>query len=174
MSSFRLSRRDDDEVLAEAATQALLTVAAAAFFVLGSLFISFFSEIARIWGVHAAPGQSARPTLLAGLKVFLGAWALACLIALAGSAPLAALLGLVATFAFALFVLMIGARADRLLPAPRVGELDTYLTPFAPEESSPPADPPEVHPPGPAKLRLLRPTSSQARSSPPAPQVPRQ
>jgi len=174
MSSFRVSRRDADEVFAEAATQALLTVAAAAFFVLGSLFISFFSEISRIWGVHAAPGQSARPTLMAGLKAFLGAWGVACLIALAGSAPLAALLGTVASLAFALFVFIIGARADRLLIPPRVGELDTYLTPFAPAESSPPSDPPEVPPSGPAKLRLLRPTSSQARPSPHAPQVPRQ
>lgn len=172
MSSFHVSRRDSDEVLAEAATGAIVTIAAAGFLVLGTMFVSLFSETTRIWGEHAAPGQPARPTLLRGLKVFLGTWGLACLLALVGYAPWGAILGAVATVGFAGFVSIVGARADHLVVPPASGELDTYLTSFAEDEPEEEPEPPTAS--GlPVPLRVLRTIPPPQRASAKRPQVPR-
>ena len=132
-----------------------MTIAAAGFLVLGTIFVSLFSETTRIWGEHAAPGQPARPTLLRGLKVFLGAWALACLLALVGYAPWGAILGAVATVGFAGFVPIVGARADHPVVPSKAGELDTYLNSFADDE--PDREPePQTASGLPVPLRVLR------------------
>lgn len=131
MSSFHVSRRSADEAFAEGATTLVVGVALAAFVAVGAVFVGILSELTRIWGQHAAPGQPSRPVLLRGMKLFLGSWALACLLALTRLAPVAALLGFVSTGVFVVFILIVGARADHLIVPPKAGELDTYLAPFA-------------------------------------------
>lgn len=140
-----MSRRHrmTEEDAAELATEVTATVAMAGFLVVGMLLVSVFTQTARIWGEHAAPGQPAQPILRRGLKVFLAAWGVACLMALLGFvpvegfvllAPLGALVGVVATLAFVFFIQLVGARYDQVVVPPRSGELETYLAPFAEAE----------------------------------------
>jgi amino acid transporter len=124
-----------EEDAAELATEAVVTVATVGLFVAGAVLVNMFTQTTRIWGEHAAPGAPARPTLRRGLKVFLGCWGLACLMAIIGLAPFGAILGVVATIGFVGFVSMIGARYQGQVVIPEhATDLDSYLVPFVDEE----------------------------------------
>jgi len=154
MPRYYIRRQSSDEVFADYATRAIVVVATLGLVAVGAMVAGVFQEIARVYAEHGQHGQPKARQLKRAWQSLLGAWGVACLLALINYPELGALLGGVSTLVFVMYILVMGRALGFKGALPEgTDELDTYLEPFAELPETTPAL--AARPAGTTHLRVI-------------------